>query len=299
MRDTFQIRVNDELSSNFYDLKNATNRNDQIGCYNEILLSIEEMNQQWCSFLMDCWLFDDFATIQAESQRGMQEATKARENWKKSGLLDEVFQPDSFPSIATAEFVSRNRYELKAHLIEDSIGHSKQLATRCAKQLVQLTSMNAMGLTEWYEGNICRYTFFRRSVFAEKGLTQNQLICHEHHLVDAFVCHPSNAPVSIPDNVGVLISRAPKWLAPELRLVVGTMILEEISEKVVKVEQWKVRKRIPRMHDDPALVIGPVVLTGWLPTIEPANASKTSTKLKALSSNPVHSFWKMLLGSSL
>ncbi len=36
------------------------------------------------------------------------------------------------------------------------------------------------------------------------------------------------------------------------------------------------------MHDDPALVIGPVVLTGWLPTIEPANAGKTSTKLKAL-----------------
>lgn len=127
MRDTFHTRLSDELRSNFHDLESATNRNDQIGCYNEILLSIEEMNRQWCSFLKQCWLFDDFATIQAQGKRGMQEATTARESWKKSGLSDEVFQSESFPSIATAEFVSRKRHELKAHL-----GVARQLITAFA-----------------------------------------------------------------------------------------------------------------------------------------------------------------------
>jgi len=88
----------------------------------------------------------------------------------------------------------------------------------------------------------------------------------ENSHIDAFTCDPYNSPVPIPASVERLIQKSPSWLADQLQLVVGTMTQEVVQRRIVKDEAWQVLRQRPRLHNDPALVIGPFVLTGWGPS---------------------------------
>lgn len=70
----------------------------------------------------------------------------------------------------------------------------------------------------------------------------------------------------VPVAIQPIIDRIPSWLAPEAKIVTGIQFRENVITQQRKDRVWlkeSVRKSKVRTHDDPALVIGPFVLTGW------------------------------------
>lgn len=301
--------VDQQLCANTETLRVSSNRDSQIKAYSEILMSLVAMHQEFTDFLQACWTFDGFATVSGDDHRSVAAATLASEEWARTGLKEEVLQPQAFDSIVTAEFVSSNRNDLKDRLIADCDQHKQKFAVACLQKLTVMAAQHAIGVFDWYSGSTCRYSFFSRSViskstgtdrltrFSEEflaytGTTKRQLLCHEHHLINAYISQIGNTNVALPHSVSMLVEATPKWLVSELRVIAGDIILELVSVEESELEKWTVLEQVPRMRKDPALVFGPFVLAGWIP--EPV--APTSEDVHLGPSKIGRALWKIILG---
>lgn len=261
----------------------AEGRHQLINAYNDVLLELTNHHRQWTQFLRNVWQFDGFETIVAKTPRDLQAANGLRDRWMQDGLSARAFHSQELQSIVTAEFVSRHGDDMRVLLVDDCLELTRKVAQLCVQQLFDLVGLLSVGVVQWYPGGTCRYLFFRRGFYADstedtptnyivKGRAIGEVECHEHHLMDAFACHPANAPTALPASIQQLIEQAPSWLSSQLQLVNGTLTQESVKKLVVRDETWQIVRRVPRMHNDPALVIGPFVLAGWGPSDEEEGA---------------------------
>lgn len=257
----------------------AVGRNQLVNAYNDVVLDLSSRQREWTTFLEQVWTFDGFDTIVAENEHELRFARDSRRSWLEQGLGSRAFKTHELQSIVTAEFVSRHGHDMKQLLVQDVHDLTIHVTQSCVQQLLDMVGLLSVGIVQWYPGSTCRYLFFRRGFYSSSkvesptardvfGRTTGEVECHEHHLMDAFACHPANAPVAVPASVQQLIDQAPGWVRSQLHLVNGTLTQETVNRLVVRDETWQVVRRVPRMHNDPALVIGPFVLAGWGPSDE-------------------------------
>lgn len=295
-------------------LEVAEGRNQLVNAYNDAVLDLTNYQRQWTRFLQQVWTFDGFDTIVAETEHEMRSVRDSRASWLQQGLSGRVFSTHEPQSIVTAEFVSRHGHDMRELLLQDVHELTKQVTQLCVQQLLDLVGLLSVGIVQWYPGNTSRYLFFRRGFYSSSavesptspeiiGRTISEVECHEHHLMDAFACHPANAPVGIPASVQQLIEQGPNWLQKQFQLINGTLTQESVKRLVVRDETWQIVRRVPRMHNDPALVIGPFVLAGWGPSDEEVGSlsgrSVVSTgQLQTLPNPGIVPFVKRLLGGA-
>jgi len=168
--------------------------------------------------------------------------------------------------------------------------------------LARLVDRELCGLVEWFPNNCCRYHFFRRVVIQDVDQTnrENSMIWgsngvngregsrpfligsrrttstttgthevrharHEHEVISTIRTSIGNSTVVMPPQILRLVEAIPEWLYPFVEVIDGHIVRERIVAKTVSVEEWAKIE----IHDepvygiDPAIVIGPFVLSGW------------------------------------
>lgn len=229
-------------------------------------------------------------------------AAQSSPNWQRAEDVQDANQRVEFAKLD--ELVGRagallmpSRNIVTADLITRPIEFLRNSFDRALRQAVveftaqvfetleHMVDEQIAGLIEWFDGNICRYHFFKavlehdanntslnpQDVKAGSGLRrrrstrpihhQHRLARHEHHAINAFCTSIDNSRVVIPDNVQQMIAAIPEWLRPFVRVVDGTLVRERIVERHLHTETTD----IPVFGWEPAVIIGHFVLSGWGP----------------------------------
>jgi hypothetical protein len=179
---------------------------------------------------------------------------------------------------------------------------SAEFAKQFFELLARLVDRQLFGLVEWMPNHCCNYHFFKQVIIQENDGFTSQVVGtrtensveagfgrrivgwkkvedrtegkhvhrfarHEHSVMNAVRTTIQNSRVVIPPEVIPLVERIPKWLYPLVHIIDGDIIRERIVEQDTKVETWA----DVHVHDepifggDPAVTIGPYILTGWGP----------------------------------
>lgn len=208
---------------------------------------------------------------------------------------------DSPQNLATAELAACPRPEIEQILQSGLRKAVQKFVAQFVDGLGVLVDRSVAGLVHWTGPNTVKYHFFRRRVVGDsferrtirgpmqlrddsdapgdprrwkrvhKTTTSSQVVYtlghHRHHAVDAFHTTIDNSKVVMPPFVQTLVAAIPDWMRPVIRVVDGYLIREEISEheicrdQIVRTEYFDE----PLRGYEPAVVLGPFVLTGWGP----------------------------------
>jgi len=94
----------------------------------------------------------------------------------------------------------------------------------------------------------------------EKWIAMNEV-----HLNDAKTLSGTPESLSWPKSLWGAVGRAPRFLRPFLRTIVGTVVKKRITKWKIgdgtHVSEVEVRQKAP--NADPSVILGPVVLAGW------------------------------------
>ncbi len=267
-------------------MEGATNQKAVITAYNQVLIDLTQRRDEWQAFLRSCCAIDLFEQTGLESDEHSRRSQSARRRWQNELASDARLEAYQYESVLTAKLASLPVEQLKTELMTCANTCLEEFNRHCLAQLVRLVELEVFGIAQWFDGN-CQYCFFRRQVRSSHvstsfenhwdwdierrvvtGKTTMHLYCHEHHLIDAQQCPPDAAGIPIPEKLDQLLAETPAWIFDYLKLITGTMIKENVVEEVESEETWQQVEEIPRMHFDPALVIGPFVLLAWGPRDE-------------------------------
>lgn len=170
------------------------------------------------------------------------------------------------------------------------------------KLLDRLVNAKLIGRIDWKPNHCCGYDFFKHVVVQEnKGARRsttrvrnegaNRQIArpivahevttdvrgegqhlhqheeHEHVVINAVRTSIGDSQVIMPPAVVELTKRVPEWLDAFVQVVDGDLCTESIDTRTRKAEGWQdaTVKRRPIYGWEPAVTIGPYVLTGWGP----------------------------------
>jgi|GEM_PF-632544 len=206
-------------------------------------------------------------------------------------------------NILQAKLVSQPLAELRLRLHEALASGVKEFSTEFFELLARLVDRELFGLVEWHPNHCCSYHFFKRVVIQEnegasqkvtttyreqdpdstalrpvigkrttkqvrgKGQHTHRLARHEHGVMKAVRTSIGNSQVIMPPPVERMVKCIPAWLAPFVHIIDGQIFRERIIERDLKVAKWEdvdVRDE-PILGWEPAVIIGPYVLTGWGP----------------------------------
>jgi hypothetical protein len=175
--------------------------------------------------------------------------------------------------------------------------------TQFFELLAQLVDRQLFGLVEWMPNHCCNYHFFKQVIIQENDGTTSRIVGsrftdtnapfgfreriigwnevedrtegqhrhrfarHEHSVMNAIHTTIRNSAVIMPPEVLPLVEHIPEWLYPLVQVIDGDIIRERIIEQETTVETWEeaVIRDEPIFGCEPAVIIGPYVLTGWGP----------------------------------
>ncbi len=157
-----------------------------------------------------------------------------------------------------------------------------RIARRIATTLHYLADFNIVGLVDWLTADVCTFHYFTWSADHSSSsktertgdiMAWNTLITrvnhtttlrrtrHTHHVVNAGMHLVTDYKGKMPKRVKRLIESAPAWLKPYLVVIDGT---ETLSERVTAVASEQTEQTVHSVvRYDPAIAIGPFILTGW------------------------------------
>lgn len=205
--------------------------------------------------------------------------------------LDHVLVP--MQPVLTAELIAQPLPAVQSSVLKLLQEASHTLTNQLFVSLHMLVELNVVGIIDWKDERTCKLSFFRHSI--EQDLIESRKTStvrrterntlareeweqlrvrnryfierHEHHVMNAEareleqICHP------IPREHDELIDHIPEWLHPHLRVLEGTLILEQIVERQIREDQWQSTPILRSTHEthelDPAILLGHFVLTGW------------------------------------
>lgn len=205
------------------------------------------------------------------------------------------------PNLATAEMAALHAGDLQPRLRHSLLQAVDRFVDELLDGLGILVDRSVAGLVQWTSPNTVKYHFFRRRVeqtgvktrrkrgrvqrrTAEEAWndvrqwkrvnrkqTTTQFTCwlahHKHDTVDAIQTDLENSQVIMPSFVQDLVEQIPDWMRPSIGVVDGYLIRQQISERELcshTVTQTVMEEELLHGHE-PAITLGPYVLTGWGP----------------------------------
>lgn len=228
---------------------------------------------------------------------------------------------DSPQNLASADLAARPIAEIE-RILENGLQLAVQkLVTQVVDGLGVLVDRSVAGLVHWTGPNTVKYHFFRRRFTGDSyelrtvrgrirprpaddnpgdsrrliqrhiTTTSSNLVCflahHRHHAVEAFHTTIENSKVVMPPFVQTLVRAIPDWMRPIVKVIDGHLIREEITqhelhrERIVRTETFDE----PLQGPEPAVVLGPFVLTGWGPFEIEAELNRRSVAQPAAAPN--------------
>ena len=287
------VRVaNRILGPKFVALRECHDKGQSIARYNDILDTINGMLKDWRLYLTTVWECSDFTppkdlripkgwhpdqVVEFKPELLEYIALEEYVRLKRDSLTHVFEEVMPIESLMTAKFMSEHKGKYGSALATDFQYIVEAFAQSCSQSLLELVNLYSVGFVQWYPDANCRYVYFRREIVSEvtercrgsivpkKGRTVVNVWCHDHHLTNAYCCHPNNKKIKIPDRHQRIINECPSWLFDQLDLVVGSMTMESISHKYYEDREWKMNDFFHCLLADPGILIGPYVLTGWSP----------------------------------
>ncbi|MFM9962577.1 MAG: hypothetical protein ACKV2Q_15300 [Planctomycetaceae bacterium] len=210
--------------------------------------------------------------------------------------LDHVLIP--LPPVLTAELIAQPLSIIQGTVVKLLQEASHTLAKQLIVSLHMLVELNVVGIIDWKDERTCKLNFFRHAIEQDqieskktttvRRVERNTLVReewerlrvrnryfierHEHHVMNAEARELDQAIHPIPLKHDELIDQIPEWLHPHLRVLEGTLILEQIVERQIREDQWQSEpllrstqtEVLRSTHElDPAILLGHFVLTGW------------------------------------
>ncbi len=173
------------------------------------------------------------------------------------------------PSIIGAEFLVGDRASILAACQQDIARRCEAAAMYVWERLMQGLGSGLLGMVSWHSADVCWYVRGEHRLRLKGDWAQNHYehweVCKEVHLMDAM--HLAGIPgwLDLPRTVQNVVDAIPPLLHPEFGTVVGTMVKEREISWLAGEVRFPAERVLPqrRLVFDPAVVIGPVVLTGW------------------------------------
>jgi len=281
----------EELGSGF-PLKqfSATSKRELFRTYSECQGILAEMYGQ-AAHLLSQILVCNTELVNVQKARAMN-ATAIRDELYSHQTNDERLE-FSAGSTASAEIAAKSTPDIAELLVTSVRDQALSLLNGLNRQLAYLVAIEQVGSITWMKDDVCRYTFFENKVTDRKtgGRKSSEVVGNQrrtttkesfdrefehtrvvHDVIDAQK-HPLPAfHVDQPQRVELLIDAVPSWLDGISAVVTGFEISEERSTRRGVVDQWTDSnttvedlpvRRVERARYDPAVIIGPYVLTGW------------------------------------
>lgn len=276
------------------DPAHMNSKKDTVSALTQAVQKIDDCRASLNQFLDDCVTSAVHVYADSTSQsfrRDMFDSLKYRMPVSRIEL--------DMPDILNAQFAARPAMEMWADansLIANSCGELSSAFDHC---LFDMVDRNVFGVLHWHSADVCEYHYFRAvglidctsrySTRTESRTSWNNArtetweitarhdsFCeqefyerHEHHLYDSLVTEWPAEQIRMPSYIRELMSRVPELLRPEVRIVSGEMLREDI--KVNKISE----RSFERSADvfarciakgrlvSPAVVIGSTVVAGW------------------------------------
>jgi len=208
---------------------------------------------------------------------------------------------DPAETIVSRELVSQSPNVIRPQFEEALQQEVENFARQFFDLLDHLVKRKLCGHVEWSPNQCCSYYFFRRVVIQTAAETNNHVVearhpisknedlrwvtgqrtttttqnvthriqsaRHEHDLIEAMRTSIRNSNVVMSPPITRLVESVPDWLYPFVEVVDGRIVREHKEEEFLNSEEWT-RVDVhdePIFHFDPAIIIGPFVLTGWGP----------------------------------
>ena len=272
-------------------LHNAITLRQAIAIYSVQLDSLKAMCNQWNILVAHIMKIDGFTVGEHPSAQSIQQVMKERVAWQSelstNGSMPRVLSEN----IVTARLASLPISDLKVQLEKDIDAKVEGVCTHILAQLVQSVDQQVLSFIEWYGDGACSYQRFtrrfeveqnstetvsRRLEFNESGFRENlkvrtngktnRVLCrHIQHLVNAKSNYLAESEVLIPREQQAIVNSIPAWLSPLVRIVEGTLIRETLIEQNLSVHEWETTEDKVQWHNDPAIILGPFVLSSWGP----------------------------------
>jgi hypothetical protein len=218
---------------------------------------------------------DDFASQRAFYEAWAERQSRERhENEQRGRFGRDLFTPTDAgeilgPHIISADFLVTRRDSALADCQAD-ISRRCEAAAQCIwEALMRGLSSGLLGLVAWHSPDVCWYVRNERRLRLKSRwhweTYEHWHVCKEVHLMDAM--HLAGIPgwLELPRPVQNVVDAIPPILHPEIGTVVGTMVKEREISWLAGEVSYPAERVLPqrRLVFDPAIVIGPVVLTGW------------------------------------
>jgi hypothetical protein len=218
---------------------------------------------------------DDWASRRAFSEAwNMRRAREAQEERARARFARELFIPKDAgevlgPSIIDAELLVGDRGSVLAACQHDIARRCEAAAEYLWESLMRGLGSGLLGMVAWHAADVCWYVRGEHRLRTRGHWTQNGYehweVCKEVHLMDAM--HLAGIPgwLDLPRTVQGVVDAIPPILHPEIGTVVGTMVKEREISWLAGEVSYPAERVLPqrRLVFDPAIVIGPIVLTGW------------------------------------
>lgn len=216
----------------------------------------------------------------------------ARAKWKTTPSMSVV---DADVASQPSLFLRRQLNAALTEAVDDFTKEFRALLDR-------LVTAKLIGRITWKPNHCCGYDFYKQVVVQEnQGASQSTRVEdakrsrrrqgqtligeevttdvrgqgrhlhqreeHEHIVINAVRTSVGNSQVIMPPAVVELTRRVPEWLAPFVQVVDGDLCRETIETHTQKAKNWQdaTVTRRPIYGWEPAVIIGPYVLTGWGP----------------------------------
>jgi hypothetical protein len=183
------------------------------------------------------------------------------------------------PSVISAGLVTLGRDTVIIQCQDDIARRIQVMAAHVVQSLIDGVASGLLGVVAWPGVETCWYvrnehrlnlkSETREQITDVRDMVQQSydhwMACREVHLMDAI--HVKGIPgwLDLPERVRNVTRSIPRLLHPFIGTVVGTMICCRDIQWFVANRQHKHEVERPQQQlvFDPAIVIGPVVLTGW------------------------------------
>ncbi len=271
---------------------NAITLKQVIECYGAHVERLQKICDEWLAMLARLvhfngrWKTGD--TPEALAGQIDVEIAKWRDDLLHAAKADTFANKTIVTAKLAVEPLSLVKLELTNH-IHESLTRAK---ATMLNQLVNLVDHEVFGIMEWFASEKCCYHYFMRECDVEvknslkaikinplafgkyrkietlyaNGTTRRSLVRRVQHLVNAHSFSLGQNVFPIPRLQASIIADLPSWITPALKVVEGTIIRETVSFQDQGCHHWNVERVLQdkiQWHTDPALVLGPFVLSGW------------------------------------
>lgn len=262
----------------------------------DFITSINRIQSEWLGFLK--------SLVRIDVTRQGYAGNEADENCKKAvgNRIDTIFRlPELVPlfisSPMTAAVVSQEPLLVWEHGLAYAWAKIDELVDRMIQNLDCLVNQFVCGILTRYPNQVCDYFYGYRRVLIDTSdptprvryvrtddpsspsremfittTTTNSSVqfincIEQHHLIHVIETDLAYGIIEVPAFQRSVIEAIPEWLRPNVSLIEGTLIGQQLIEADEAVVQVQTEQQLNiRYHYDPAVILGQFVLTAWGPT---------------------------------